>query len=102
MPPFQVAGQDSSFPDVGTLSLDPGSSNGITFEVSVSVPISLLQKLQQRVPEDGIHANALARVVATDIVACEALFEQSFFDGAATIEITIRGIARRVSSTLAS
>jgi hypothetical protein len=84
-----------------TLSFNPGTGDGITFEVSVPVPVSLLQKLQQRVAESRVHANALARIVAADIMACEALFEQSLFESAATVEMAGGRHARWISSTLA-
>lgn len=85
----------------GTLSFDPSTSNWVAFEVSVPVPVSLLQKVQQRVAESRIHANVLARVVAPNTMACEAFFKQSLFEGAATVEMARGRHARWIGSTLA-
>ena len=100
-PLFRIAAQGLSFPMVGTLSFGPGTSDGIAFEVSVLVPVSLLQKHQQRIAESRVHANALAGMVAADTVACEALFEQSLFMGAATVEVVRGRHARRINPALA-
>ena len=100
-PLFRIAGQSSCFPEGGPLSFDPGTSDGVAFKVSVLVPVSLLQKLQQRVAESRIHANALARMVAANTMACETLFEQSLLESTATVEMTWRRHARWIRSSLA-
>jgi len=76
-------------------AINPIAGYWVAFEVAVLIPISLLKQLQQGVAERRVHPDTLPRVVATDVVASQALFKERFFMCAATVQVPWWSIPRR-------
>lgn len=64
----------------------PCARDGIKVEVAIAVAISFLEQLEQGVPERRVHAHGLARVVAANVVARQALLEERLFERAAAVK----------------
>ena len=84
------------FPASRSLAFNPGSGDGIALEVSVAIPVALLEEAKEGVPQSGIHADATAGMVAADAVTREALFEERFLVRAPAVEVARGRHPRRV------
>jgi hypothetical protein len=99
-PRNQSTSRELLLPILMSLAFDPTASDGIAIKVSITIPVAVLEQLQERVPQPGVHANALSRVITADSVACEALLKECFVVCAATVQVAGGGHARRVDPTL--
>ncbi len=70
-------------------------------EVAVLVAVALHEQLEQRVAQRGVHAHVLARVVAADAVAGEALLEERLVVRAPAVQEAGGCVARREHTPLA-
>lgn len=59
LPDGRTSRGEPIFPIGSTLPFDPVTSNRISLKVAVAVPIAFLEKLEQRVPESGVHSHIL-------------------------------------------
>lgn len=84
------------------LALDPFLSDGVVLEVPVLVPVTVLQELQKRVAESGVHADGLSGVIRPYTMTGQRLFEKSLVVGATAIEVAWRCVPGREGPTLSA
>jgi len=90
------------FPDFMPFTWNPISGGEVPLKVSITIPISGLQQLQEGIAQCGVHAHALPWMIAANSMPREAFLEKSLIVRAPAIQMPRWSHTRGISSTFAS